>query len=267
MALENADITPATGDATIETTIDNTVDGADNPTIPADDTVLIVDDAPEPTVRELMARLDTQEKEIRKSNSRTQYLQRKIDRSNRVDQTQPAAKKPDEDDFQTNAEFVEALTDWKVDQRQRAIAETMTKVDSDESANDFFAVIDSGVDRYPDFNEVARTPADKGGPTITETMLEIMQESDDPIEIAYFFGKNVSESVRISKMSPLAAARAIGIIEAKVSGGTQRAPQKITTRTVTPSSPVTGKTIAGQKLESMSTKDFFESRNKAFGVR
>lgn len=224
----------------------------------------------EPTIKELMDLVKSQGKEITKANNRTQYLQRKLDRSNRVQKLDPAKAKPVSEDFETHDEYVEALTDWKVDQTERAKVEKQTANQSKEQEADFFAVIDAGSDRYADFDEVARKQPADGGPEITPAMLEAMMESDDPVELAYYLGNNVEESKKIARMSPVGAARALGKIEERFSaGGAQNpkpTPQKTKTKDITPSSPITGKTIPDKDLSKMSTDDFMNSRNKRDGV-
>lgn len=220
----------------------------------------------EPTIKELMGRLDAQDVQLEKANKRTQYLQRKMTRGQTPEKIE-AKTKPEESAFETNAEFVEALTDWKVDQRDIAKAETRSEQSSKDREEDFFSVINSGAEKYKDFDEVARLTPDKGGPTINENMLEAMMDSDNVVDIAYYLGQNVKESVRISNLSPIGAAREIGKIEARFSGGEQSiTPQKIKTKTVTPSKPVEGKTKTDVDLNDLSMDDFMKTRNAADGV-
>jgi len=221
---------------------------------------------PEPTIKELMGRLDAQDIQLDKANKRTQYLQRKMTRGQTPEKIE-AKIKPDESAFETNAEFVEALTDWKVDQREITNAETRSKQNSKDREQDFFSVIDSGIEKYKDFNEVARKTPEQGGPTINENMLEAMIDCDNVVDIAYYLGQNVKESLRISNLSPIGAAREIGKIEARfLEGGKNTTPQKIKTKTVTPSKPIEGKTKTDIDLNDQSTKDFINSRNARDGI-
>ena len=218
------------------------------------------EEPPEPTIKELVERLE-------KSEKRVGYLTRKLSHPGQAPEKakEPGAK-PLEADFETYPEYVEALTDWKVDERDAKRTEARIKEHAERQQDEFFAVIDSGVEKYPDFNEVARKSPEDGGPTINGIMLEAMSECDNIIDIAYFLGQNVPESQRISRLSPIAAAREIGKLEARFSGdGPQKIPQK-TPKPITPSKPVSGKTVADSKLEDLSTDDFMRSRNQAAGV-
>jgi hypothetical protein len=221
----------------------------------------------EPTIKELMELVKNQGTQIDKANKRTQYLQRKLTRGHAPEKLEPPKAKPDESEFETNAEYVEALTDWKVDQREHSKAEKMTERQSKEREEDFFSVIDSGAEKYKDFNEVARKTPDDGGPTINENMLEAMMDSENVVDIAYYLGQNVEESVRISNLSPIGTAREIGKIEAMFSGGGKKIlPQKTKTKTVTPSKPIEGKTATDVDLNDLSMDDFMKTRNAADGV-
>ena len=218
------------------------------------------EEPPEPTIKELVERLE-------KSENRVGYLTRKLSRPGQAPEKakEPGAK-PLEADFETYPEYVEALTDWKVDERDAKRTEARIKEHAERQQDEFFAVIDSGVEKYPDFNEVARKSPEDGGPTINGIMLEAMSECDNIIDIAYHLGQNVAESQRISRLSPIAAAREIGKLEAMFSGGgPQKIPQK-TPKPITPSKPVSGKTVTDSKLEDLSTDDFMKSRNQAAGV-
>ena len=218
------------------------------------------EEVPKLTLEELAERLD-------KSEKRVGFLTRKMSRPGQVpEKVEPLKAKPIEDAFETHAEFVEALTDWKVDERVTVQAEARAKQEAQNRQEDFFAVIDSGVETYPDFNEVARKlPAD-GGPTITAPMLEAMTEADNPVDIAYWLGQNVGESRRIASMTPLAAAREIGKLEAGLMGKGKPLPQKIKTNPVTPIKPLVGKTVVEKDLSDLPIDDFMNSRNKRDGI-
>jgi len=233
---------------------------------PGDEGFVASEPEKEPTIKDLMDRLNQQETQIDKANKRTQYLQRKLTRGQTPEKIESKSK-PDELDFETNSEFVEALTDWKVDQREITKAATRAEQSSKEREKDFFSVIDSGAEKYKDFNEVARKTPEQGGPTVNENMLEAMIDCVNAMDIAYFLGQNVDESKRISNLSPIGAAREIGKIEAMFSGGGKHAvPQKTKTKTATPSKPIEGKTKVDLDLADLSTDDFMSARNKKFGV-
>lgn len=215
----------------------------------------------EPTVAELAKRLEKAEK-------RTQYLQRKLERPGKAPETvKPAGTKPRPEDYEDYDAYVDALTDFKADERDRTRAEERNERQQKEKAEDFRAVIDTGPEKYPDFNEVVMRAPKDGGPTITENMLEAMTDCENVVDIAYHLAQNIEESQRIAAMTPIQAAREIGKLDAKLSGGGGKTlPQKTKTKKITPQKPITGKTVPDSSLSDMSTDDFMKSRNQVDGV-
>lgn len=68
----------------------------------------------------------------------------------------------------------------------------------------------------PDYVEKVRRSPAYGGPVITNEMAEVIRESDVGPQIAYYLADNVERSAAISRLSPLAQAREIGRIEARL---------------------------------------------------
>lgn len=68
-----------------------------------------------------------------------------------------------------------------------------------------------GSQKYEDFEEVALSE----DVPITTPMAQAIAESEFGADVAYFLGKNIKEAERISRLSPLGAAREIGRLEAK----------------------------------------------------
>ena len=89
-------------------------------------------------------------------------------------------------------------------------------------------------DKYDDFEQVAYNPK----LPITNAMAETIQSSDIGPELAYYLGSNPKDAERISRMSPLAQAKEIGKIEAKLASDP---PVKRTTSAPAPISPVTAR--------------------------
>jgi len=89
-------------------------------------------------------------------------------------------------------------------------------------------------DKYDDFEQVAYNPK----LPITDVMAQTIQSSDIGPELAYYLGSNPKDAERISRMTPLAQAKEIGKIEAKLASDP---PVKRTTSAPAPISPVTAR--------------------------
>ncbi len=68
----------------------------------------------------------------------------------------------------------------------------------------------------PDFVEKVYRQPSEGGPTITESMMEVIAESDVGPALAYHLAENPEVSAQIARLSPIAQARELGRIEARL---------------------------------------------------
>ena len=111
-------------------------------------------------------------------------------------------------------------------------------------------------DKYDDFEQVAYNPK----LPITNVMAETIQSSDIGPELAYYLGTNPKDAERISRMTPLAQAKEIGKIEAKLS---DNPPVKKTTSAPAPISPVTARSSGSPVFDTTdprSTKTMTDSQ-------
>lgn len=135
----------------------------------------------------------------------------------------PAAPpKPTVDKFQTYDEFVEALTDWKTDRAvEKALANTnkvieerttqQTAQQREASLNDNWAQRQEATKKVLiDYDEVVAESDVPIAPHVGELLLE----SDHGPAIAYKLAKDPSIAEKLNKLSPTAAAKEIGKMEA-----------------------------------------------------
>lgn len=114
------------------------------------------------------------------------------------------AGKPVAKDFETYEAFIEAIQDWKLDQRDaaRAQAESVR-----ENAKTYSTREAEAKAAHTDFDEVMAAAANMA---ISRTMHDAIREEGP--EIAYWFAQNADETARIAKLAPGAAQREIGRI-------------------------------------------------------
>ena len=115
---------------------------------------------------------------------------------------------------------------------------------------------ESARDKYDDFEQVAYNPK----LSITDVMAETIQSSEIGPDLAYYLGSNPKDAERISRMSPLAQAKEIGKIEAKLS---INPPVKKTTSAPAPISPVTARSSGSPAFDTTdprSTKTMTDSQ-------
>lgn len=152
--------------------------------------------------------------------------------------------KPKLQDFDFDPEaHAEALVEWTLNQREQAKA-AESRVQTLQQKEQAFA------EEHPDYFEVTRAPH----VPFTQAVISLMAEADKPADVAYHLAKNLDELAAIAAMTPIAAARAIGRIEAKLEAppapAVPREPPKKTTN-----APPPPKTVSGAGKPEVSVDD------------
>lgn len=170
---------------------------------------------------------------------------------------QKAEGKPKAEQFDTHEDYVEALTEWKLDQREKEreakAKESQTKTEHQKQVERFQKGVSEFKAKHADFDEVMDDVDDI---PMSLAMQSVFLESENGPELAYELAKNREEYERISKLGPLAAAKEIGKLEAKLAKEAQVQSEEKeikTTKAPKPIEPV-GK-AAGTVRRSIFDKD------------
>ena len=136
----------------------------------------------------------------------------------------------------------EALVEWKIEQKAKAeqVQSRQRKFSEQEEA--FRA-------EHPDYDEVAKSP----DVPISRDMVLAIMDTENPPAIAYYLGNNPEEAAHIAQMSPIAAARAIGRIEAKLAAPAEKPAPVLPKKTTT--APPPPKTVSGAGKPQVSPDD------------
>lgn len=108
------------------------------------------------------------------------------------------------DDFESYDDYLDAVE--KQDEKPEAKSDKKDIQAQDDFQNVLDEIeikFDEARDKYEDFDDLVQKEPNNGGPHITAPMVEAMNEADNSGEIAYELSKDVKESIRISKLSPL----------------------------------------------------------------
>lgn len=151
-----------------------------------------------------------------------------------------ADSRPKADDFDSHEEFVDALTDWKLEQREKKNSEESVKAKAQSEMQTAQAKLRDGIESFrrmhPDFDEVI---ADVEDVRASIAMQELILASENGAELMYELAKNRDEFERINSLSPLVAARELGKIEAKLNKHSgQQVEKKTTTKAPQPIKPI-----------------------------
>lgn len=229
-----------------------------------------VEEEPEPPKQEkaplpkgVQKRIDKITRQKYEAERQIQALQAELAKRQ---EPQPAnTEKPTLEQFDyDDAAYIEALTDWKVQQAlkqtQAQQTEAQKRAQQEKVYQDFEskrqATLVAGVTKYEDFEEVA---IENPHLTITPQMADIITDSEIGYEIAYYLGSNTAEADAIAGMHPLKQAAAIAKLETKLASK----PAKKISKAPDPIKPVGAKGSSTTQLDP--TKDFkkwAEARNK-----
>nr|DAP51287.1 MAG TPA: scaffold Bacteriophage, scaffolding protein [Caudoviricetes sp.] len=182
--------------------------------------------------------------------------------------SQDAATKPARDAFASDADYFEALADWKAEQkvsefRKQQQAEALNKAEQTQTATRFELYqerVSTALDAMPDYHEVV------GGSDVPAEahVLEAILDSEQGPQLAYHLAKHPDVAQRLNDMAPVQAAREIGRLEAQlVQPKTETPPPKRTTNAPPPINPVRGSN--GQFTKSpdqMTDAEWYASQRK-----
>lgn len=124
--------------------------------------------------------------------------------------------KPDVGAFETYDAYVEALTDWKLEQKavaaQEAEAQKTRQASKAAAVDGYRSKIAEARTRYPDFDTVtanAQIP-------LTPALEEILLTSDYGPDLSYYLSTHLDEATQIIAKDPAGQIRALGQLEARL---------------------------------------------------
>lgn len=186
------------------------------------------------------------QKRIAKLSTRASQAEQERDywRQQALRQPEPAKSEPakavvEEDPRPKRAEYenrevgdyVDDVADWAARKAARdARAEALKEFESRNKASQEKSEFQKVVDRYKEAENVVRTKYEdydeaiaeadnairNAGIQVTDGFKEALLTSDGAAEVTYYLSKNPDELIRIAKLGPIAAAREIGKIEARI---------------------------------------------------
>lgn len=191
---------------------------------------------------------------------REQAMRNKPEPVQQVKQEVAQDDEPKVEDFEFDiGKYNRAWYEWRKGQDDKQQAEQKKAEAQRERQRKFQESASSFAESKPDFHEVITNPS----LPMTEQMVEVIGEADNPAAVAYYLGKNPQEAEKIAAMSPAGIGRAIGRIEATLAA---EPPRQITSKTVTQAPPpvttLSGSPAVTKSYEDMSPKEYDEVRRK-----
>ena len=240
-----------------------------------DDTAVEAKDSKPKGVQKRIDELVKQrEEERRRADRLEKMLERQLMAGQQQPQLQPKeepAPEPTPEQFETYEQYVRASAKYEAEKAAARIAEERFQKETErrrtEEANRSTQdKIRIAKEKYSDFEEVALDPT----LPITPSMAEAIMDSEFSADLAYHLGQNRSEAEKISRMSPIAAARALGKIEAKFEREATAAPIPLEPKRVSkapePVKPLaTSADTPNKDPDKMSTEEWLRWRNTQLG--
>jgi len=151
------------------------------------------------------------------------------------------AGKPKAEDFKSHEEYVEALTDWKLEAREKAneqkAKEVQVKTELQKKGEQFQARIADFKKTASDFDELMEDVT----VDVPYYVQEIFLTSENGPALMYELAKNPKELERISKLQPIPAALEMGKLEAKFQKSSPAPKETKMTKAPAPIVPVSAK--------------------------
>lgn len=194
--------------------------------------------------RRFERRLDAAYRRAAEAQARAEFLEKQL--AEAKPQAKPDPGMPKLENFSDIEEYAKAREDFAKAQalkeltaRQQAEAQKREVETIARSWQEKTAKADS---KYDDFDEVV------GDLQPNTPFTRAIMEADNGEEIAYYLGKNPKEAARIVALNPIAQAREIGKLEAKLSAEPPK--PKTPSKAPAPISPVGGKSGASNDVPS-----------------
>lgn len=242
-------------------------------------------------IKKLASKLSQKDEVISSKDEEILFLRRQLEARNQGKQEDPSdeaeesrdaspsaeasdrPQEPMEEDFEqysdykkAHSKWVEDLTDWKLDQREKAKEEKAKadeiKTKAEKTIEAHNARIDKFRETNPEYDKVlGKFVKDHGDASFSIGLEEAVVTSDLGPAIIFELAKNPDEFDRINALSPLAAAREIGKIESRLSKPAQteeKPTKKVKSNAPKPVSPTGGKGPSGGKKNLSEITDFAE---------
>jgi hypothetical protein len=186
----------------------------------------------------------------------------------RLKSTTTPTSEPKVEDFETEAEYLKALVDWRTDARTRSnregeiakAKETSVGAEVVAEREVVKAVMEKGKEKFSDFDEKVFNKDLVLSPAVVRTVMA----ADKADEVIYYLATNPEESKLLSGMSGNRLAIEIGRIEERLSQPAPAAPPKKTTNAPPPITPVRTTGATEKDPSQMTPKEYraWRERNK-----
>lgn len=179
---------------------------------------------------------------------------------------------PNQENFDSYEEYIDARADWKFEQRleqqRKEDRQKQATAAAQERAGKMADLADAARGKHEDYDEVLEAADDI---QVSASLRDALVESENLPELQYHLVKNPAEVARLNALTPIAAAREIGKLEAKLTAAPPVEPPatpkpKSATKAPEPITPVgSGSSGSAKPLDQESYQDFKRRREAGEG--
>jgi hypothetical protein len=232
-------------------------------------------------------RLIREKEQEREARERVEARLKELEAKSGKAEEKPAPKndgRPNQDDFKTYEEYMEAITDWKVDQKLKAQAEQAELEAEQETVSEILESYKERVTaakaKYEDFDDVVNESVKSPWPEKNATKMEMAAaeafrtavfEDENAGEISYYYGKHPDEFLKLGGLTPAQVVKAVarlsdklGPVETEEKEETEEVeekPAKIVSKSAPPIKPVSGgNTKSSVSLDQMDMAAYRKAR-------
>lgn len=172
---------------------------------------------------------------------------------------------PRQEQFQTYEAYIDARTEWRVQQEISKRDQTATQAKQTEQSAQRRAALEADLKKseasIPDIREVVEMVTSDNSFPISPAMADAIMESDKAAALLYWLGKNPDRAASIYRLSPFSAARELGRIEATLS-----TPARLTaTQAPPPPTTLRGGDVPSKDPTKMSESEYVKWRKAGNG--
>lgn len=200
---------------------------------------------------------------MRKQEREAEYWRKKAEEMEQAPKKQESAsKKPTRDQFDDEDQYIEAVADWRFEQKNREVEEKKKTESQKRQDQERFQRLSQTIDELnskglKEFEDYDSVVLDNPDIHVTDPMAEAVAEMENGHIVAYHLGKNPEKSREIANKSPYAQAVAIAKLESEL---TSKKTKK-TTKAPDPIDPVSGKGArSSKKPENMTMDEWMDWR-------
>ena len=250
-----------------DTFADSTAEAQEHETAEPSDSSTEKQDAPD-KVQKKFDKLTFEKHEARRE---AEYWRNQANQQQQPPEPAPAQQQPEPlrtlEDFEYNesqyqAYLFQTSQNNAVEAARRVLKEEQAQSEQSRKFSEFQSKENEFSKDKSDYFDVTRSL-----PNFSQVMVEVTEDMDTGVDIRYHLGKNPDVADKIARMSPLAAARELGKIDAKLEYAKEQKGKTVSSApapppkidAVTPSMKVD---IASKEGDKLSTDEWLKRRNK-----